>query len=256
MSVKLVHVGVQTTQGWDDTAKPARRCGCFSVCFLSVIIAVLAVVAAFLLKGYEMQKLSQSLLIAQLGEEAYSMFKAYDRNDDEYLSLAEFEPLLTKLDTQHDEVVDFNQFMEDIDPTQEVLSVEAHFQPLRQDTMTKDRGGLFGKDPSSLDGLDNWTSNYQNIAGFGVPQFTAFLPDGALPVGEVYELVKSNLNLFSNTLSSNRYFPPKVVGRELLLHRLLSMFHPRPFLHTRFGPQGALAVIRAESHLYVDVVFR
>ena len=94
------------------------------------------------------------------------------------------------------------------------------------------------------------------MAGFGVPDFTAFLPEGYLPVGQVYDLVRSNLNIFSNTLSSNRYYPPRVGDRESLLHKLLSMFHPRPFLHTRFGPQGAAALLRAENELYVDVVFR
>ena len=57
-------------------------------------------------------------------------------------------------------------------------------------------------------------------------------------------------------LSNNRYVPPVAQGRVAILYRLLAMFHPRPFLMTRFGPQGTIACIRAQNKDYVDIVFR
>jgi len=63
-------------------------------------------------------------------------------------------------------------------------------------------------------------------------------------------------HLFAGTLSSNRYFPPRVSNKEVILHRLLGLFHPRPFVHMRFAPQGAVATVRAENERWVDVVFR
>ena len=57
-------------------------------------------------------------------------------------------------------------------------------------------------------------------------------------------------------LTSNRHYPTPVKGRLAILYKLLSMFHPRPFLLTRFGPQGTVACVRAESEDYLDIVFR
>lgn len=57
-------------------------------------------------------------------------------------------------------------------------------------------------------------------------------------------------------LTSNRYYPTPVKGRLAILYNLLAMFHPRPFLLTRFGPQGTVACVRAENQDYLDIVFR
>ena len=57
-------------------------------------------------------------------------------------------------------------------------------------------------------------------------------------------------------VGSNRYFPPRVEDKNIVIQRLLSMFHPRPFLMMRFGPQGSLACVRAYNEEYIDIVFR
>ena len=54
----------------------------------------------------------------------------------------------------------------------------------------------------------------------------------------------------------NRYRPSVPVGKEILLHTLLTQFHPNIFLHTRFGPRGSLALVRARSEKYLDIVMR
>lgn len=43
---------------------------------------------------------------------------------------------------------------------------------------------------------------------------------------------------------------------QVLIHSLLSMFHPRPFVKSRFAPQGTVACVRASSDFYYDIVFR
>lgn len=57
-------------------------------------------------------------------------------------------------------------------------------------------------------------------------------------------------------LSTQRYAPPLVRGKAAVLQHLLAMFHPRPFLLSRFGPQGAVACIRAQSTDYLEIAFR
>ncbi|KAM9037307.1 selenoprotein N-like isoform 4-T5 [Sarcophilus harrisii] len=44
--------------------------------------------------------------------------------------------------------------------------------------------------------------------------------------------------------------------REVIIHKLLSMFHTRPFVKTRFGPQGTVACLTAISGSYYTVAFR
>lgn len=43
---------------------------------------------------------------------------------------------------------------------------------------------------------------------------------------------------------------------QVIIHKLLSMFHPRPFVRTRFAPQGAVACIQASSSFYYTIAFR
>ena len=57
-------------------------------------------------------------------------------------------------------------------------------------------------------------------------------------------------------LSSNRYSPPAVNTNHVTLQYLLRMFHPRPFLYSRFPPQGAVACIRAENEEFLEIEFR
>lgn len=57
-------------------------------------------------------------------------------------------------------------------------------------------------------------------------------------------------------LTNERYYPSIVKGRLAIIYRLLTMFHPRPFLLTRFGPQGTVACVRAENKDFWDIVFR
>jgi hypothetical protein len=73
-------------------------------------------------------------------------------------------------------------------------------------------------------------------------------------LGQVYDLIprlKTRVHL-----SSNRYSPPEPDSNELILFRLLSMFHNRPFLISRFPPQGTSLVVRARNTKYLDIMFR
>ncbi|XP_063609932.1 selenoprotein N-like [Penaeus indicus] len=56
---------------------------------------------------------------------------------------------------------------------------------------------------------------------------------------------------------SYKYVPPPPSGPiEELLYSLLSLFHPQPFLVSRYGPRGAAAVLRAKTFDSLDIIFR
>ena len=56
--------------------------------------------------------------------------------------------------------------------------------------------------------------------------------------------------------SPSRYYPPDVAHEHIIFHRLLAMFHSRPFIQSRFPPQGTVAVIRARHGRFLDIHFR
>lgn len=235
------------------------RCRTCTVVLLSTFVAVVGVLSAVILQTYlQEQAETRKYVELRIGEEGLELFKGYDRDADGYISLAEFEPIVEKLlieDGMADQV-DFGFEEVDVDPAEEILTVEAYFKPLLQETMKKAEETQSSRYATALTGLNDWQEPNQALAAFPVGQFKVFLPDEITPVGKPYTVIKSNLNLFANTLSSNRFYPPRVKHKEVVIHRLLSMLHKRPFVHTRFGPQGTIAVIRAENEKYVDVAFR
>ncbi|KAF3844948.1 hypothetical protein F7725_008111 [Dissostichus mawsoni] len=150
-------------------------------------------------------------------------------------------------------------FEEDVahDPNGETLTLEAQMQPLLMDSMTKSKDGFLGVSHSSLSGLRSWKSPAVPASSFSASQFRAFLPPkNKDEVGDTWWVIPSELNIFTGYLPNNRYHPPSPKGKEVLIHSLLSMFHPRPFIKSRFAPQGAVACIRASNNFYYDIVFR
>lgn len=101
-----------------------------------------------------------------------------------------------------------------------------------------------------------------------------------MEVGNTWWVIPSELNIFTGYLPNNRYHPPSPKGKEVfvksahrrlteaclltavsiplqvLIYSLLSMFHPRPFIKSRFAPQGTVACLRASNDFYYDIVFR
>uniref|UniRef100_A0A1A8HVP6 Selenoprotein N, 1 n=1 Tax=Nothobranchius kuhntae TaxID=321403 RepID=A0A1A8HVP6_NOTKU len=193
--------------------------------------------------------------VGALGAEGFFLFSSLDNDHDLYLSPEEFKPIAEKL-TGITAPVD--QEEEDIhDPSGETLVLEARMQPLLLDSMTKSKDGFLGVSHSSLSGLRSWTSPAVPSSSFFASQFRVFLPPkNKLEVGDTWWVIPSELNIFTGYLPNNRYHPPSPKGKEVLIHSLLSMFHPRPFIKSRFAPQGTVACIRASSDFYYDIVFR
>ncbi|KAB0358140.1 hypothetical protein FD754_002296 [Muntiacus muntjak] len=143
------------------------------------------------------------------------------------------------------------------DPSEETLTIEARFQPLLPESMTKSKDGFLGVSRLALSGLRNWTTAASPSAVFAARHFRPFLPPrGHVELGEPWWIIPSELSVFTGYLSNNRFYPPPPKGKEVIIHRLLSMFHPRPFVKTRFAPQGAVACLTAISDFYYTVMFR
>ncbi|KFO78055.1 Selenoprotein N, partial [Cuculus canorus] len=195
------------------------------------------------------------LALKSLGREGLFLFSSLDTNNDLYLSPEEFKPIAEKLTG----VAPISEFEEEEtpDPSGETLSVVAKFQPLVMETMTKSKDGFLGISHVALSGLRNWTAPATPMSELLARQFKAFLPPkNKLELGDPWWIIPSELNIFTGYLSNNRFYPPPPKGKEIIIHKLLSMFHPRPFVKTRFAPQGAVACIQAISPFYYTIAFR
>lgn len=190
-----------------------------------------------------------------LGADGLFFFSSLDTDHDLYLSPEEFKPIAEKLTG----VAPPPEYEEEIphDPNGETLTLHAKMQPLLLESMTKSKDGFLGVSHSSLSGLRSWKRPAISSSTFYASQFKVFLPSsGKSAVGDTWWIIPSELNIFTGYLPNNRFHPPTPRGKEVLIHSLLSMFHPRPFVKSRFAPQGAVACIRATSDFYYDIVFR
>lgn len=106
-----------------------------------------------------------------------------------------------------------------------------------------------------LPGLVQWKLPQHPVHAYGVGNFKAFLPPTqGYPLGQPYHIVDPIPNEVG--VHMHRYHPPHPSGKEVLLYTLLSQFHPNAFVHTRFGPHGSIALVRASNEKYLDIVLR
>uniref|UniRef100_A0A8D2I8U1 Selenoprotein N n=1 Tax=Urocitellus parryii TaxID=9999 RepID=A0A8D2I8U1_UROPR len=235
---------------------PRRRARALALlgALLAAVVAAAAARACALLAEAQAATRQESALKA-LGTEGLFLFSSLDTDGDMYISPEEFKPIAEKL-TGSTPAASYEEEQLIPDPTEETLTIEARFQPLLPETMTKSKDGFLGVSRLALSGLRSWTAAAVPSAVFAARHFQPFLPPRGQELGEPWWIVPSELSVFTGYLSNNRFYPPPPKGKEVIIHRLLSMFHPRPFVKTRFAPQGAVACLTAISDSYYTVMFR
>lgn len=236
----------------DQSAK-TRRIWAFWTLFTVACVPVIGTV----IQCFRTAQISErhEAALKTLGAEGLFLFSSLDVDHDLYLSPEEFKPVAEKLTG----VAPPAEFEEEFvsDPNGEKLTLHAAMQPLLLDTMTKSKDGFLGVSHGALSGLRSWKRPAVPSSSFSATQFRIFLPPkGKGEPGDTWWIIPSELNIFTGYLPNTRYHPPTPRGKEVLIHTLLSMFHPRPFIKSRFAPQGAVACIRAVGDFYYDVVFR
>lgn len=88
--------------------------------------------------------------------------------------------------------------------------------------------------------------------------FASFLPtDKILQLGDIWELIPVTSGRSSQHLANNRYQPPDLNHQsEIVLFKILQMFHKNAFLYSRFPPQGVALFLRASNDEFYDILFR
>lgn len=237
-------------------APPRRRARALALlgALLAAAAAVAAARACALLADAQAAARQESALKV-LGTDGLFLFSSLDTDQDMYISPEEFKPIAEKL-TGSVPVANYEEEELPHDPSEETLTIEARFQPLLMETMTKSKDGFLGVSRLALSGLRNWTTAASPSAAFAARHFRPFLPPPGQELGQPWWIIPGELSVFTGYLSNNRFYPPPPKGKEVIIHRLLSMFHPRPFVKTRFAPQGTVACLTAISDSYYTVMFR
>ncbi|GFQ94019.1 selenoprotein N [Trichonephila clavata] len=140
---------------------------------------------------------------------------------------------------------------------EQVVNIEVNFKPLLLSSLAKNVSDIDEGKTSSMLGLLNWKAPYKERHPFGAKSFSPFLPPKEdIQPGFIWWIVEPNNDNYSPPLSNERYYPPQVPSNLLVIHALLSLFHPHPFLWTRFQPQGTVAILRAIGDNFYDIIFR
>lgn len=109
----------------------------------------------------------------------------------------------------------------------------------------------------SLKFLKNWKEPNRPVINIGCKDFKSLLPKNVdeIKIGQVWDLIP-RLKKDLGQLSNKRFNPPEPENNQIILFKLLQMFHKRPFLISRFPPQGSSLVVRAKNKKYFDIFFR
>lgn len=243
--------------------------------FLTLFVLFIAVVIGVYLKFiFDPFDITQAV-----PKEVNDFFNRFDENGDGYLTPKEFEfAFYTLKDFQHfgnvniTEVevenfhVDVKKELEEttFDENENILNLVASFEQIKLDSMKKFSGDQYNDDRSlyHLHGLQSWKQANIQSANFSIQNFSVFLPTSKvnLSPGKTWQLIPIELaghSFQSKHLGQKRYLPPIPEGdfQRIMLY-ILSMLHPRPFLHMRFPPRGAIACLRGISAEYYDIMFR
>ncbi len=117
------------------------------------------------------------------------------------------------------------------------------------------------KDQSSLEFLKKWNASHSPQLKLSLKHFKAFLPKNVntVKVGDHWELIPIANGKYEEHLDSNRYQPLEddlVSEGEIVLSKILQMFHKNAFLYPRFPPRGVALFLRALNDEYFDILMR
>lgn len=250
----------------------------------SILLAVIAVASdRFVLSPVlsnvfkQEEKSEQGVQFVQNGgvdEEIVSLFVNYDEDLDGVINLAEFVQVGNRIlnrevvGDSHQKIPIENGLPRDLfDSTngeEDNLMIVSYFTPLVLSSMekysTNQNSDFYNENEKQMQGLKSWTMAHVPSATFSMKEFKAFLPapDQTLNLlqAQPWYILEARVEKDGPGLTNNRYYPPVVKGRLAIIFKLLAMFHPRPFVLTRFSPQGSVACIRAENNEFLDIVFR
>ncbi|CAF1331398.1 unnamed protein product [Adineta ricciae] len=183
--------------------------------------------------------------------ETIHLFRKYDRNYDGHLSLDEFEALASQFNNKKQST----DYIQPILGSDQLVTINAFFQPLNFSTMSQNVRHAYLGNLDELYSLKLWTQPFIPRLNFAARHFKSFIPK-RIEIGKPYWIIEATKQQREEHISANRYYPPDVEDDQVIFHRLLSMFHVRPFILSRFPPQGTAAVVRARYGPFLDIYFR
>ncbi|XP_055254559.1 selenoprotein N [Moschus berezovskii] len=125
-------------------APPPRRARALALLGALLAAAAAAAAARAFARYSEAQAAArQDSALKTLGTEGLFLFSSLDTDRDMYISPEEFKPIAEKL-TGSTPTADYEEEELPPDPSEETLTIEARFQPLLPESMTKSKDGFLG----------------------------------------------------------------------------------------------------------------
>lgn len=186
------------------------------------------------------------------------MYGKYDRNNDGIIDLSEFEAIANRISNSQP-----NQefYKLPIEIGKEYITLNAYFEPIQIETMSKNENTFSSliSETKSLKFLKEWKKTFFPQINLPTKSFHGFLPKDpvSVKIGEMWDLIPVKKNDFYENLSNNRYQPPDLNDeQEIVVFKILQMFHKNVFLNPRFPPKGISLILRAQNDEYFDILFR
>lgn len=186
-------------------------------------------------------------------------YSNYDRNSDGQIDINEFEPIWYRIRNSQ---LNQDYYELPIEVGNEYVTLNALFIPIDMKTMSKNEGSFVSliSDSVALKFLKEWT--LPNTPQLNIPSksFKSFMPKDTsnIKVGDIWTLIPlPNNGEFREQLSNNRYQPPDLEFKEeIVVFKIIQMFHKNAFLYPRFDPRGCALYLRAVNNDYYDILFR
>jgi len=198
------------------------------------------------------------------------LFTKFDLNDDGVLSFEEFKSVYLPTNNKPMPNLDPKENSEDIESYKsdkniydEIIDLKAKMYSLNLTTMSQSKENkYFGTtkfgNSDQYKGLLSWKNVNKASMEIAAEQLSIFLPSTTLySLGYTYWIFRQSEE--NNSTSQFFYEQPSAWNNDRVvnvIYKLLEMFHPQPFVYTRFSPGGGAAVITAFNKNYVRIHFR
>jgi len=200
----------------------------------------------------------------------FELFKEHDVNDDKVLSLEEFEHVILSINSKPLPDFDITESSNDLEIHKterfdygEVIELKAKMKSLKLETMREFKENEISGFPKfenahQYKGLLSWNEVNKAKMEIEAEQLAIFLPiEASYSVGYTYWIFRQSEE--NNSTSQFFYKQPSAWNNDPaidVIYKLLQMFHPQPFVYTRFSPGGGAAVVTAVNENYVTIHFR
>ncbi|KAG1658780.1 Selenoprotein N [Nymphon striatum] len=183
------------------------------------------------------------------------LFNLFDSNHDSFLGQEEFNEFMEYFEknniNSNEKYSDFQDY-KSLSPTshENAILLQCSYKPIvlshaNERIIDKNTNAEFELQIKNLETLKETVVNKFEVAS---KYLSLIFKPPELKVGTIWWIIQPNKDKFQFTLDQKMKLEK--------FHAILTMFHPRPVLLSKFMPQGCTAIVNAINETFVDITFR